>query len=107
MIPYYGGPENEEDILRSKAKQGTTRFFAYATIYVILRNKRYTLGVKHVRKDDALVDVIEYLLAQVTGAGLQVGRLYLDRGFYTTDVINYLKTRGIAFIIPCVLWCLQ
>ena len=31
-----------------------------------------------------------------------IGRLYLDRGFYTIDVINHLKTRGVAFIIPCV-----
>lgn len=102
MIPYYGGPRNEEDIVRSRAKQGTCSFYAYATIYVILRNKRYTLGVKHVRRGEELVNVIDYLLAQVTGAGLRVGRLYLDRGFYTIDVLNHLKAMGIAFIIPCI-----
>lgn len=38
----------------------------------------------------------------ITGAGLRIGRLYLDREFYTIDVLNHLKSRGIAFIIPCV-----
>jgi putative transposase len=102
LVPYYGEAESEGDIIRSKARDGTTCFFAYATVYVILRNKRYTLGLKHVRKDDALVDVIDYLLAEVTGSGLRISRLYLDRGFYTIDVINHLKEKGVPFIIPCI-----
>jgi len=72
LIPYYGDPRNDDDIIRSRAKKGTCSFYAYATIYVILRGKRYTLAVKHVRRGDALVDVIEYLLAEVTGAELHV-----------------------------------
>jgi hypothetical protein len=48
-LSFYGEEVNDGDTRRSKAKKGTTRFFVYATIYVILRNKRYTLGVKYVR----------------------------------------------------------
>lgn len=102
LVPYYGDALVEGDVVRSRAKQGTCNFYAYATIYTILRNKRYTLGVKYVRKDDELVEVIDYLIAQVTVAGLKVGRLYLDRGFYTIDVINHLKEKGVPFIIPCI-----
>jgi putative transposase len=40
-IPYYGKEENHT--IKTKPKQGTSRFFAYASIYTILRNKRYTL----------------------------------------------------------------
>jgi putative transposase len=67
-----------------------------------LRNKRYTLSVKHVRKGDELVEVVDYLIAQVIGPGLRVGRLYLDRGFYIIDAINHLKEKGVPFIIPCI-----
>jgi len=50
LLPFYGKEKREGDTIRSKAKQGTTRFFAYASIYVILRNKRYTLAVTYCRK---------------------------------------------------------
>jgi putative transposase len=102
LIPYYGEAENDGDIVRTKAKRGTNNFFAYATIYMILRNKRYTLAVKHVRKGESLTGVIDFLLDEITGAGLKIRRLYLDREFYTIDVINHLKAREIPFIIPCV-----
>jgi len=102
LIPYYGNALKEGDVVRSKARQGTTHFFAYATVYVIMRNKRYTLAVKYVRRGEELTGFIDYLLAEVTGIGMKVGRLYLDREFYTIDVINHLKGRGIPFIIPCV-----
>lgn len=102
LIPYYGDAENDGDIVKAKAKKGTNNFFAYATVYTILRNRRYTLAVKHVRKGESLTDVIDFLLDEITGAGLKISRLYLDREFYTIDVITHLKARGIPFIIPCV-----
>ncbi len=101
-IPFYGEEANEGDVLRSRAKKGTTRFFVYATIYVILKNKRYTLAVKYIRKGEKLTDVIDFLLDEVTGAGLKAGSLFLDREFYTIEVINHLQEKKVPFIIPCV-----
>ena len=103
LILFYGEEENEGDTVRSKARQGTTRFFAYASIYVILRNKRYTLAVKYIRKGESLTDVIGFLLEEVEEAGFKIKGLYLDRQFFTVDVINYLQGREIPFIMPCVL----
>ena len=40
QVPYYGEEKNSGDTIKTKPKQGTSRFFAYATIYLILRNKR-------------------------------------------------------------------
>ncbi|MBU4547543.1 MAG: hypothetical protein KKH76_01880, partial [Euryarchaeota archaeon] len=40
--PFYGEEENRGDTIRTKPRQGTSRFYAYATIYLILKNKRYT-----------------------------------------------------------------
>jgi len=45
-IPYYGDEENTGDTIKTKPKQGTSRFFAYASIYLILGNKRFTFAVK-------------------------------------------------------------
>lgn len=103
LIPFYGTEQNKGDTLRSKARQGTTHFFAYASIYVILKNKRYTLAVKHVRKEESLKSSIDFLIKQVLGCGLKIKSLYLDREFFTVDMINHLQKRKIPFIIPCVL----
>ncbi|MDR1820673.1 MAG: hypothetical protein LBR15_10575 [Methanobrevibacter sp.] len=46
--------KNDGDTIKTKPKQGTGRFFAYASIYMILRNKRYTLAAKPIRKGDSL-----------------------------------------------------
>lgn len=102
-IPYHGTHYKEErEITRSKAKRGTTHFHAYATIYLIQRNKRYTLGLKYVYSDEEYPTIIDYLLEQIKALGLGVRVLYLDKGFYTVEVLNHLKEKGIPFIIPIV-----
>ncbi|MEM8612718.1 MAG: hypothetical protein AAGF93_11935 [Cyanobacteria bacterium P01_H01_bin.105] len=47
LLPYYGKPAEAEApyLYRSKAKAGTTTFFAYATAYVIRTNQRVTLAL--------------------------------------------------------------
>ncbi|MEE8402090.1 MAG: ISH3 family transposase [Candidatus Hydrothermarchaeaceae archaeon] len=101
-IPFYGTETAEGDTRKSRAKKGTTRFFVYATIYVILRNKRYTLAVKYVRKGEKLTDVIDFLLEEAKDMGLRIQCLFLDREFYNIDVINHLKDEEVPFIVPCV-----
>ena len=53
LIPYYGKPSQEEQdyIYRSQAKNGTCSFYAYATLYVIAKNKRVTLALLGVKKN--------------------------------------------------------
>ena len=56
LIPYYGTANEAEApyIYRSQAKSGTTRFFAYTTIYVICRDQRVTLGIHAVHRQETL-----------------------------------------------------
>jgi Transposase DDE domain len=104
LIPYYGNPSAEEApyIYRSQAKAGTTRFFAYATVYVICRNKRVTLGIHAVSPQETLVATVTYLLAMLHPLRVRVKRLYLDRGFYSVPVIRWLKALNIPFLMPAV-----
>jgi putative transposase len=101
-IPYYGKEENSGDTIKTKPKQGTSRFFAYASIYLILRNKRYTLAVKYIRKGDTLKETVSFLINEIKTIGFRIKELYLDREFFTVEMINYLTNRKIPFIIPCV-----
>ncbi len=56
LIPYYGEPSLSEApyIYRSQAKSGTCSFYAYATVYVIKKNKRVTLAIKAVQQQNTL-----------------------------------------------------
>ena len=105
LIPYYGKPTETEAnyVYRSQAKAGTTRFFAYATIYVICRHKRVTLGIHAVPCDETMVATVTYLLAMLWRLKVGVKHLCLDRGFYSIPVIRWLKALNIPFIMPAVI----
>ena len=93
LIPYYGeaSPSEASYIYRSQAKNGTCSFYAYATLYVIKKNKRVTLAIKAVQKQDTLVAIITYLLALIEPLSLTIERLLLDREFFCVPVIRWLQ----------------
>jgi putative transposase len=101
-IPYKKKKKNSGDTIKTKPKQGTSRYFAYASIYLILNNKRYTLALKYVQKGETLKDTIDFLINEIETNGFKIKGLYLDKQFFTVKVINYLINRKTPFIIPCV-----
>jgi hypothetical protein len=59
LIPYHGEPaREEEEIRRGRARDGTTRFHCYATVYIIYKNKRVTVALTVVRGDDDALTVL-------------------------------------------------
>jgi putative transposase len=104
LICYYGKPTSEElpYIYRSEAKSGTNSFYAYATLYVITNNKRVTLAIRGVRQFDTSVAIITYLLAELDSLKINVKKLYLDKGFFNTPVIRWLKALDIPFLMPAI-----
>ncbi len=80
LIPYYGKPKDSEKpyIYRSKAKDGTCSFYAYATLYTIKKGKRVTLAIRGVRWLDTKVCILTCLLAELSSLKIKVKRLYLD-----------------------------
>jgi len=99
-IPYHGKHQKDEsEIVRSKAKDGTTHFHSYATLYVIVLGKRFTLALKYVRADTSKLEILEYFLHAIKSLQLGIKRIYLDKGFYSVAMINYLKRRGINAVM--------
>jgi putative transposase len=101
-VPFYGKEKNSGDTIKTKPKQGTSRYYTYATIYLILNNKRYTLAMKNVRKGDTLKDTVDFLINEIQTKEFKIKGVYLDKEFFTVEVINYLQNRKIPYIIPCV-----
>jgi putative transposase len=103
-IPYHGQHEEDEEMVRrGRAKSGTTHFHCFATLYVVKKNKRYTLAITLMRQSDKVLDVLQRLLGRGHALSLRLKRLYLDRGFDNNGVIAYLKQQPFPTIIPLVI----
>jgi len=102
--PYHGTVERKHarEVRRSRRKSGTTHFFSYATVCLIYKGRRYTLGIYRVRAKEKMKDVVRMLLRRIEGMGIRIGLLLLDRGFYSAEVIRYLIRRDQAFIMPAI-----
>ena len=101
LIPYYGEPDcDASELYHSKQKAGTTKFHGYATACVIHEGMRYTVALTRVEKGEKMPAIVKRLVRQVRAAGLKFKVFLLDRGFFTLDVITYLKRARVPFLMP-------
>lgn len=104
LIDYYGEPaKHRKELYRSKPKNGTSDYHAYATICIIEKGERYTLALTWVRAKEPTTVVIERLLEAVAEQGFALRRLLLDRGFFSVDVLKLLQERDLPFLMPVVI----
>jgi putative transposase len=103
LIPYHGRPKREKDeVVRGKPKSGTTWFHAYATAYTILSGRRVTVALAFVKSSDRKMAVVREIVRLVEAQGIEFRCLYLDRAFFTVDIIRYLQARDIQFLMPAI-----
>jgi putative transposase len=103
LVPYHGAPfRDPKEVYRSRAKDGTSHFHAYATAYVVLKGQRFTVALQAVTKGEALKDVVQRLLKQARAVGVRPRLLLVDRGFYSVEVIRYLQAARDPFLMPVV-----
>ncbi len=89
--PFYGKPPETRQLTCSgQAKKGTTHFVRIATAYVIWRQVRLTLAVRYVLPDEDSLETLKFLLERLQMLGFSPKVLYLDKGFASTQVVNYL-----------------
>ena len=100
--PFYGKtPELRAYTCKTQAKAGTTHFFRIASAYVIWSEVRLTLAVSYVLPDDRLPEVVDKLLTRLKQIGLHATVLYMDKGFCSGAVIDYLQRSGQTAILAC------
>ncbi len=100
--PCYGKtPQLRAYTCKTRAKNGTTRFFRIASAYVIWREVRLTLALTYVLPDDVLSTVVERLLRRLQHIGLHATVLYLDKGFCSGEIITYLQRTQQRAVLAC------
>jgi putative transposase len=99
--PYYGKGTTKGCTRRQK-KASTRKSFTYATLAVLDRCGRYTVGLLPMRPHMRLTTVIKELLAQAQEVGLQISYLLLDKEFYSAEAIALLQKKRVPFLMPAV-----
>lgn len=100
--PFYGKEAETRQVTCSgQAKKGTTHFVRIATAYIIWRQVRLTLAVRYVLPEEKTLDILKFLLKRLKTLGFQTKLLYLDKGFASTDIIQYLTAQQQPAILAC------
>jgi hypothetical protein len=100
QLPYYGDYfRDEKELTTGKAKKGTTTFHTYLTVYAVVRNQRYTIAIKYVRKEQSVEELFKEAMEEILGLGLNIKTVLLDKEFYQVRIINYLKEKEVPAII--------
>ncbi len=94
---YYGDPKTE-GIVGAMPKQGSCLAYRFATISVLLNGERLTLAAVPML-DRCILWHAKRLLDSVFELGLSIELLLFDRGYFSTELINYLNQTGIKFIM--------
>jgi len=69
---------------------------------VLHKGHRYTLALTHVEYGESMKKVVQRLLAIVRRRGVKIRFLLLDKGFFSVEMVRYLRRAGHGFIIPAV-----
>ncbi len=97
-IMYYGDPE-AYGVMGTQPRKGTHWAYEFGSISTATGGPGLTLAVTPITRGESKVDHVRRLLDHVFRLGLKVKLLLLDAGYYSVDVINYLNSAGIKFII--------
>jgi len=100
--PYYGKQSQATGLwVRGPARDGTTRFYRVITAYVLLNHLRVARVVRFVLPDEDTVQVLKDMLKRAKRLGIQIERLFLDKGFAGIAVQVYLTRCGQPALIAC------
>ncbi|MDG6913560.1 MAG: transposase, partial [Nitrososphaerota archaeon] len=100
LVPYWGDSHRTQHILASQAKQGTNSFHGYSTLYLAGFARRLTISFRQVRGRRHMVRMLHLHLRDAQQLGLKIEALLLDREYYSFEVLDFLLSRGIPFLMP-------
>jgi hypothetical protein len=101
LIPYHGECfADENEIVRSQAKSGTTHFHGYATVSIVHDHQRYVLALRFVEKGESMATIVAWLLNRLKSMGISIRCAYFDKGFCSVPVLKSLQRRKLRFVMP-------
>ncbi len=101
-IPYYGTAidPRRPQFVKTKEERGTHRAYRFVTLDIVRHGFRFTVALHYLDHRGRLVEALRDVLRDAEKAGVQIGRLYLDREFYSYEVLSWLSGQGRTVIVP-------
>ena len=100
LTEYYGDPENPNEVRKGEKRNGTYTFHGFATIYINLKQQRYTLAVTYVFNSDTMLDTIKRLNRYVMRYGIKPKTWIMDKGYYSIGVIKWFIVHKKSALMP-------
>lgn len=100
--PFYGRTAQEQGKwVKGQRKAGTRRAYRIASACVMQQGLRFTLSIVFMPHGVPLRDALERLLGQLRRLGLQIKCLWMDRGFASVEIMQYLDEQRWSAGIGC------
>lgn len=96
-VMYYGDP-NAEGVVGTKPKDGSHHAYRFATVSVLVKGERLTLAAVPML-DKRVLGYVAILLCRAFELGIKVKLLLLDRGFYSIELVRWLDSFGIRYVM--------
>ena len=96
-VMYYGDPE-AEGVVGTQRKKGSHYAYRFATASVVLGGERLIVAAVPMM-NEPLVEHVKRLLTQASELGVKIKLLLFDRGYYSVDLIWYLNSLGVGYVI--------
>jgi hypothetical protein len=94
---YYGDPR-AEGVVGTQPKDGSHHAYRFATLSVLVKGERLTLAVVPML-DKRVLSYVAILLCRALELGIRVKLLLLDRGFYCIELLRWLDSFNIKYVM--------
>ena len=94
----YYGDIDADGVIGTKNKAGTNYAYEYATASIVVKGIRFVIAAIPVRERTNL-DMVSRLLDIIESHGIRISSLLMDGGFFSADLINYLNSTGMNFVM--------
>ncbi|KKM70865.1 hypothetical protein LCGC14_1436410 [marine sediment metagenome] len=95
----YYGKKDTPMIVGTKPQRGAHYAYKYATINIVEKGIRFTLLAIPKSQLVTMMHIVKTLI-EYAKTKIDIGTVYLDRGFYSKDVMRYLDENDIKFLMP-------
>ena len=84
-----------------KRKNGTNKFFAYATASIVQPGRRFVIAALPYAPLDSPAEILERLLEKCL-ALVKIKCLLLDRGFFSSPILSLLASKNLKYVTPVI-----
>ena len=100
LIPRWDAVKTGE-LVRSKAKRGTTWFERYVTVQCVKAGSQITVAAAHMPALSGTAAFVDGVVRACRKGGANIGTVLLDREFFSVGVIGALERAGVGYLMPC------